>query len=185
MTFPQVRTVNSVPGIEPETEPSESSRTPIVIVHETSSAASDTNQLICFVCNTSTNKPFADLYGTVSAYSTTPIFDFVWKFLGGKPSVRNDAIDAPGLKNDVICAVCLDMFNKYDESHLNSRRFKKEIKCKLESTEAYFEKRQHQDAIMMTEPSDDQNPSNEGAVAHTYVAVVDTATGVIDLCGDD
>lgn len=176
-----VQTVNSAPE-----NASASSQTPTVIVNDPSSNAS-ANQQICFICNSSSDRPFSDLYGTPSSHSTTPIYDFVWKFLGGKPSVRNDATDASSLNNDVVCAGCLDMLNKYDEAHTNSKLFKREIRRKLDKTEAYFQLVQNQKADTTVERRSDEHPDNEAAFTHSDDSIIcmEIVPSVIDLCDDD
>lgn len=97
----------------------------------------------CFICNSSASAPFVDLYGTATNHSKTNIYSFVWKLLGGRPSARNDSIDASCLKGDVVCAECLEMINGYDEARLNVKRYKKHLRERLNKTEAYFESLQN------------------------------------------
>lgn len=92
----------------------------------------------CFVCNTSSSASFMDLYTTVTTHSKKNIYSFVWKFLGGKPSVRNDMIDANCLKEDVVCIECLEMINEYDAARIVAKQFKKQLCDRLNKTEEDF-----------------------------------------------
>lgn len=93
---------------------------------------------VCFICNSATSESYVDLYGTVAAHSGKCIFDFVWKFLGNKPSVRNELMDASCLTQEVVCLQCVGMINQYDKAHVTKKWFKKILRNKLTSTENYF-----------------------------------------------
>lgn len=107
------------------------------------------------MCNSSSSAPFVDLYGTLSAYSKTAVYDFVWKFLGGKPSVRNATAEAPTLENDFLCAECIDMINEYDATRMKVKQIKQNLCHKLAKTESHFEKLQSQAVNTMPERKDD------------------------------
>lgn len=100
----------------------------------------------CFICHSSDSTLFLDLYTTITKHSRTSIYNFVWKLLGGQPSARNDSIDASCLKEDVVCADCLDIINEYDKARLNVKRYKKHLREKLIQTEAYFQSLQNDES---------------------------------------
>lgn len=97
--------------------------------------------LTCFICNTSNGGSFMNLYGTVSSYTSTSINNFIWKWLGGKPSTRNET-DTSNLKQEVVCAECLETINEYDAALVTAKQCKKQLINKLAKTEAHFEKLQ-------------------------------------------
>lgn len=101
----------------------------------------------CFVCNSSNGDSFLNLYGTVSAYTARSIYDFIWKWLGGKPSVRNEKTNAAELKDEIICSDCLDTINDYDAALVTARQCKKQICDKLMKTEAHFQRIQNEENI--------------------------------------
>lgn len=98
------------------------------------------NSETCFICNI-TSQSYVDLYGSSAPHSGKCIFNFVWKFLGGKPSVRNDATDASSMKPEVVCTECVTMINQYDAARVVAKRYKKQLREKLTSTEAHFASR--------------------------------------------
>lgn len=61
---------------------------------------------ICFLCNTTESETFVNLYEALTLHSNTPVFDFVWKFLDDKPSVRDDTVDAANSNWNSICMGC-------------------------------------------------------------------------------
>lgn len=124
----------------------------------------------CFVCNSSSDEPFVDLYKTVSAHSKTAIHDFVWKFLGGKPSVRNATADAPSQGNDIVCAVCIDMIDRYDAARMEVKQFKKNLCQRLAKTEAHFEIVQSQVVDTTPERRDDPNVSEIQDIEMIYLS---------------
>lgn len=95
---------------------------------------------VCFICNTTTSQSFADLYGTMAAYSGKSIFDFIWKFLDDKPSVRNDTMDATSLGREVVCSECLRMINGYDNARVAAKQYKKLLQNRLTITENFYQK---------------------------------------------
>lgn len=145
----------------------------------------NTEQIACFICNRPSNEPFADIYSTVSD-SGTAIYDFIWQFLGNKPSVRNSETDASNLSNHVICKECLCSINQYEAARSTAKRFKKDIRQKLSQTEMYFEQLENQ--------SDEQTQGNVEQDQRNPIRDTDTSRqlnkpseipNVIDLCEDD
>lgn len=94
----------------------------------------------CFLCNKQNSESFMDLYTTVTTYSKKSIYNFIWKFMDGNPSVRNDVLDASCLQDDVICYECLVMINEYDSSHEMAKKCKKQLCQRLKKTEKSFNK---------------------------------------------
>lgn len=131
----------------------------------------------CFICNSPNNEPFVCLYTTHSLHSGTSIFEFVWKLLGDKPSVRNETTDASCLNGDVICSDCLTMINKYDAARVTTKRFRNELCEKLAATENHFarihntEQRDNDEGIPESMGTINSNPDNQCTA--------------IDLCDED
>lgn len=134
----------------------------------------------CFVCNAPKNELFVKLFGTTSIHSKKPIYDFVWKFLGCKPSVRNETADVSSLGEEVICHECFELVCNYDAARSDAKRLKKQIRQKLTITEMYFE--QTRNAVPVATPPDESD--NEGEQSDV-VMMEDTVCDVIDLCDDD
>lgn len=132
----------------------------------------------CFICNTTDSDSFMNLYGTTSAYTNTSIYNFVWKWLGGKPSVRNATTDASNLNEEVICTDCLDSVNDYDEAILTAKRYKKQLCDKLTKTEEYFE----QAYFDRNDTNDSESDASEGSNQCQITLAPDC--DVIDLCDD-
>lgn len=101
----------------------------------------DSNR-ICFICNTSTSESFVSLYETLSQHSNTPVYDFVWKFLDNKPSVRDDSIDAANSDWSSLCAGCLNKINEYDLACMTAANLEEELRWELSQTEDIYT-RQH------------------------------------------
>lgn len=99
---------------------------------------------VCFICNSVSSESFVGLYGTTAPHSGKCIFNFVWKFLGGKPSVRNDSIDTLHLKQEMVCFECFSMMEEYDKARVASKRYKKLLRNRLANTETYYARLQHE-----------------------------------------
>lgn len=125
----------------------ESSSSQIIESGSWTTPVNPTSNNVCFICNSSDNEPFKCLYSTVSQPSNTPIFDFVWEFLGGTPSARNDATDASRLKLEIVCAECLNMINRYDAACVAAKELKKRLNQKLTKTKSLRGKRQSDRAM--------------------------------------
>lgn len=111
------------------------------------------------------------------------MYDFIWKFLGSKPSVRNANADASSLNDEVICEVCFKMICDYDEARSSARRLKKQIRQKLTITERYFEQMQNRtDATQTAMECDDGDCQEQQTDA---MIMEDDVCDVIDLCDDD
>lgn len=153
-----------------------------IINSENITSNEPTNQQIaCFICNRSSNEPWADIYFTVSD-SGIPIYDFIWNFLGSKPSVRNNGTDANDLKNHVICKECLCSINQYDKARSTAKRFKKDLRQKLAETEMYFEQLENQ-IDEQENVEHDQDKQNRGTSTASNESP--ETLNVIDLCEDD
>lgn len=163
----------------------------------------------CFVCNSATADSFSNLYGTVSAYSARSIYDYIWKWLGGKPSVRNEKTNASQLEDEIICSDCFDTINDYDAALLTAKQCRKQICDKLMKTEAHFQKIQNEEnvnvvnggvsgdgiqhySIVMegteTESETDTNTNGTSSQASQIGTRQDCLTqggDIIDLCDDD
>lgn len=138
------------------------------------------NSRFCFVCNAPSNDSFVKMFGTVSTHSKKSIYDFIWKFLDSKPSVRHETADASSLNDEVICSECFKMICDFDVARSHAKRLKKQIRQKLAMTEAYFEQSQnpnHMDATQTaTEDVEDEQQ-------HQHANMMECT--VIDLCDDD
>lgn len=96
------------------------------------------SQQTCFICDNTTNEPLINLYTGQTKYSSTPIYDLVWKFMNNQPSERiqiNDVIcsNLPG-----ICIECFDQINEYDLAIVSSERLEEQIREKLSQTESQY-----------------------------------------------
>lgn len=134
----------------------------------------------CFVCNARCNESSVNMFGSVTAHSKKSIYDFIWKFLGNKPSVRNATTDASSLNDEVICKNCFGTISDYDVARSNAKRLKKQIRQKLIITETYFE--QSQSELNATETADERD--NDQQQQQTKTMDMDV-NDVIDLCDDD
>lgn len=135
-----------------------------------------TNPRFCFVCNAPKDDSFVKMFGTVSTYSKKSIYDFIWKFLDCKPSVRHETADASSLNDEVICSECFEMICNYDVVRSHTKRLKKQIRQKLAITEAYFEQAQNQNEMDVTQTaSEDADELQQQQME----------CGIIDLCDDD
>lgn len=144
-----------------------------------------TSNNICFICNSSDNEPFKCLYSTVSQPSNIPIFDFVWEFLGGTSSARNDAIDASLLKLETVCAECLNMINQYDAARVAAKELKKRLIQKLTETKSLRAERQSDRAMENT--GDKQTFDNiiECSSWMGSSSGENEQSEIIDLCDED
>lgn len=139
----------------------------------------------CFICNAPNNDSFVKMFGSESTYSKKPIYDYIWKFLGNKPSARNATADASNLNDEVLCSDCFGMICDYDESRSKTKRLKKQIRRKLAITETYFEQRQN--AMDVTQPAErvGGNDQQEQQQPTGVITMANNTCEVIDLCDDD
>lgn len=93
---------------------------------------------ICFLCNTTESEKFLNLYEAITFHSNTPVFDFVWKFLDDKPSVRDDTVDAANSNWNSICVGCFNKINEYDLARETANRLEEELRWELSQTEATY-----------------------------------------------
>lgn len=93
---------------------------------------------MCFICNTKTSESYVSLYETVSLHSKTQIYDFVWKFLNDKPSIRDDSIEAANSNWSLVCMQCLDKINNYDLACVTAAKLEQELRDDLALTEALY-----------------------------------------------
>lgn len=142
-----------------------------------------TNSKFCFVCNAPSKDSFVKMFGTVSNYSKKSIYDFIWKFLDCKPSVRHETADASSLNDEMICSECFIMICDYDIARSNAKRLKKQIRQKLAITETYFEQKQNRMDATQTaaEDVDGEQQQQQQHPQHDDTMECD----VIDLCDDD
>lgn len=139
-----------------------------------------TNPKFCFVCNAPSNDSFVKMFGTVSTYSKKAIFDFIWKFLDCKPSVRHETADASSMNDEVICTECFKLICDYDVARSQTKRLKKQIRQKLAVTEAYFEQSQNPNDVDATETATEDVEGERQQQQPEYMEC-----NVIDLCDDD
>lgn len=99
----------------------------------------------CFICNTTTSETFVNLYDTMSEHSNTPIFDFIWKFLDDKPSVRDDTVDGANSNWNSICNRCLIRINEYDLACVTSTNLEEELRYELSQTEAIYTEQENRE----------------------------------------
>lgn len=92
----------------------------------------------CFICNTASSESFVNMYEIVSLHSNTPVYDFVWKFLDDKPSVRDDSIDAANANWSSLCNKCLNKINEYDSACVAAAKIEEELRWELSQTEQLF-----------------------------------------------
>lgn len=93
---------------------------------------------ICFLCNATESDTFLNLYEALTFHSNTPVFDFVWKFLDDKPSVRDDTVDAANSSWNSICVGCFTKINEYDLACETAARLEEELRWELSQTEATY-----------------------------------------------
>lgn len=98
---------------------------------------------ICFLCNTTESETFLNLYEALTFHSNTPVFDFVWKFLDDKPSVRDDTVDAANSNWNSICVGCFSKINEYDLACETAARLEEELRWELSQTEATYAAQQN------------------------------------------
>lgn len=68
-----------------------------------------------------------NLFKTKSKYSETRIYDFIYKFLGKLPSVRQ--LNASNNDNDdCVCIECLGKIDEYDLATITARRVETELR---------------------------------------------------------
>lgn len=154
---------------------------------ENSPLTNQSNQNVCFICNSTENKLFKSMYTTVSGASKTVIFELVWKFLGGRPSVRNETTDASCM-NEVVCGECLDLVNEYDAARADAIDLRKGLINKITETEKQIVKRQNDNAkkngIGEKSLENFQERSSLTRDGATFTSKNDQGT-FIDLCDDD
>lgn len=148
---------------------------------------SNENENVCFICNSTENNSFKSMYTTVSGASKTVIFDFVWKFMGGRPSVRNETTDASCM-NEVVCGECLDLINEYDTARADAIDLRCGLINKITETEKQIVKAQNENSKKNSfgEKSSEnfQEKSSLTCGGATYTSRNDQGT-LIDLCDDD
>lgn len=93
---------------------------------------------ICFLCNSTESQTYLNLYESLTFHSNTPVFDFVWKFLDDKPSVRDDTVDAANSNWNSICVGCFTKINEYDLACETAARLEEELRWELSQTEATY-----------------------------------------------
>lgn len=98
---------------------------------------------ICFLCNTTESETFINLYEALTTHSNTPVFDFVWKFLDDKPSVRDDTVDAANSNWNSLCIGCFQKINEYDLACETATRLEEELRWELSQTEATYAAQQN------------------------------------------
>lgn len=151
-------------NVQPKQSGSKTKSTPIPILPKSPS---------CYICTSTDEIPFMNLYQTVSAHTETTIYKFICRFLGGKPSNKNEAIDS--LKRDVVCYKCLNTINEYDAALVTARRCKKELSDKLAKNEAHFSERLQ----------NNENRNAKDSQAETSRIGLAKKRDFIDLCNDD
>lgn len=109
----------------------------------------------CFICNTAASESFVNMYETVSLHSNTPVYDFVWKFLDDKPSVRDDSIDAANANWSSLCNKCLNKINEYDLALMAAAKIEEELRWELSQTEQLFAGQDGNDITI----EDDEQPN--------------------------
>lgn len=97
-----------------------------------------TENRTCFICNTTASESYVNLYETVTSHSNTPVYDFVWKFLGDKPSIRDDSIDGANANWSSLCLQCFNKINEYDLACETAGRLEEELRWELSQTEARY-----------------------------------------------
>lgn len=132
----------------------------------------------CFVCGSSDVEYFVEMGRNLSIHSQTNIVEFIWKFLGNRPSIRADATNAAGLEHQVICNKCLCLIDKYDAANEVTKQLEKQLIDSLALMEANYAKAQN-DVIPNTNYIDDGQQINEQDQNDTT-----NDMGVIDLCDD-
>lgn len=98
---------------------------------------------ICFLCNTTESESFVNLYEALTSHSNTPVFDFVWKFLDDKPSVRDDTVDAANSNWNSLCIGCFQKIDEYDLACETASRLEEELRWELSQTEATYAAQQN------------------------------------------
>lgn len=135
----------------------------------------------CFICNTTNSQSFVDLYGTMAAHSGKSIFDYIWKFLGGKPSVRNETMRASSLCQDVVCSECLSMINGYDNARVDAKRYKKLLQNRMAITEIFYkslqEKIDSRSSIIGENRIDESHTDSTARMKENEVIDLDAAHG--------
>lgn len=124
----------------------------------------------CFVCGSADSDSFINMGSAVSVHSKKNIAEFVWGFLK-KPSARTDAVDADGLKQNVICNGCLTLINQFDAANEIAMEFGKKVTESLVEMET-----KHQQA--QNEPNNHAKDTNDMQLER------DGKITVIDLCDD-
>lgn len=126
----------------------------------------------CYICNSSDRIPF-NVYQTFSAHTHTSIYNFICRFLVGKPSNKNEVIN--NLKQDFVCSSCLKTINEYDRALVTARRCKKQLSDKLTKNEAYFSGRLQ----------NNENGNVEDSQPEASRIGLAKKRDFIDLCNDD
>lgn len=124
---------------------------------------------VCFLCNTTESETFINLYEALTSHSNTPVFDFVWKFLDDKPSVRDDTVDAANSNWNSLCMGCFQKINDYDLACETASRLEEELRWELSQTEATYAAQQNV-----------AHSSNQIAPAHIEVVEEFQGVSVVD-----
>lgn len=123
------------------------SNTNLSVVDSSVEMVDDNETNKCFVCNSSENRPFTNLFERLpdhssrsnhSKNSTKLIINLVWKILGEEPSMRMKSIDDISLEDEVVCAECLEELREFDYANSTAKRAKKQLRNRLAKTEALF-----------------------------------------------
>lgn len=128
-------------------------------------ATTSTNKICCFICNTTVSDNFFSLFDTLSKHSLTHIFDFVWKFLGDQPSVREDSIDAANAST--VCTTCLNKIDQYDLACVTAEKLEKELRHELSQTETLYALQQNVLGPYETNPNETTTNESQAELNHT------------------
>lgn len=161
---------------------SETESIPITNATDNAAATAAASSKFCFVCNAPKNESFVKMMSSVTIHSKKTIFDFIRKFMGSEPSVRNTTADATSLNDEMICNDCFKLVCNYDEARSNAKRIKKQIRQRLSITETYFEESQN---LMDTTQTEDECGDGEQQQRSDVMYTEYDACDVIDLCDDD
>lgn len=124
----------------------------------------------CFVCGSDDSRSLVNMGDIVSVQSKRNIVEFVWEFLN-KASVRTDAVDASGLKQNVICGSCVTLINKFDAAYEVAMEFKNKLTNNLTEMEAKHAQAQSEENIQ----TEDLNGAQQEGMEQIEI---------IDLCDD-
>lgn len=166
--------------ISVQTVPAETngSNTNLSVVDGSAEMVDENETNKCFVCNSSENRPFTNLFDRLpnhpsrsnhSKESTKLIINLVWKILGEEPSMRMKSIDDISLEDEVVCAECLEEITEFDYANSTAKRAKKQLCNRLAKTEAHFSSIENGAKV-----NDDAKASNDAKVFNN--AEVNNAT---------